>query len=164
MAYLLKRIFFIIFLCGTIMACEKEELTVESEVIVIEKEYITFELEIVNLVNKHRNDLGLSNLKLLNIISKEAEPHSIYMIEKGSLSHDNLDKRTINLMNITSALSVGENVAYGYQNPENVLKGWLNSESHRKNIEGKYYTHIGISAKKNNIGSYYITQIFIEKY
>jgi len=145
------------------IACEKEELNSETPIDHIEMQYISFELEVANVVNEHRKELGLPTLKLLNIISKEAESHSIYMLEQESLNHDNLDIRVSNLINKANALSVGENVAFGYNIAEKTLKGWLNSETHREKIERKYYTHFGISAKKNAAGNYYITQIYIRK-
>ena len=163
MSHLLRRLLLIVILCLSMIACEKEELTIENPINEIEMQYISFELEVANVVNEHRKELGLPTLKLLNIISKEAESHSIYMVQKSSLNHDNLDTRISNLINKADALIVGENVAYGYNIAENVLQGWLNSETHREKIEGKYYTDFGISAKKNNSGGYYITQIFIKR-
>lgn len=163
MLQLLGRILLIVFLGGTIIACEKEEISYEIPIVDIEMQYISFELEIANAVNEHRKELGLPTLKLLNIISKEAESHSIYMLERENLNHDNLDIRVSNLINKADAKSVGENVAFGYNIAEKTLQGWLDSETHRKKIEGKFYTHFGISAKKNSFGSYYITQIFIKR-
>ena len=48
MAYLLKRIFFIIFLCGTIMACEKEEVTDLTPQNNDSTVYDHFEIEVMN--------------------------------------------------------------------------------------------------------------------
>lgn len=38
----------------------------------------------------------------------------------------------------------GENIAMGQQTPEEVMKDWMNSEGHRKNIMSPNFTLIGI--------------------
>lgn len=53
-----------------------------------------------------------------------------------------------------------ENIAAGQQSPQQVVKGWLNSEGHRKNILDPNVTHIGIGYDKD--GNYW-TQVFIKK-
>jgi len=117
----------------------------------------------MNQVNNYRNSIGLAKLSRLNLVSKEAEIHSAYMLNKEALSHDNFDIRTQNLMNNANALSIAENVAYGYQTAEELLNAWLNSAEHRRKIVEKRYTDFGISAKYNLSGNYYVTQIFIER-
>lgn len=164
MLQLLGRILLIVFLCGIIIACEKEELSSETPIEDVAVQYKILELEVTNLVNQHREKLGLPTLSVLNLISKEAETHSMYMAELDLLSHDNFDIRHENLIEKTAAVSVSENVAFGYKTADMVLNGWLNSPTHRANIEAKYFTDFGISAKLNASGSYYITQIYIKRY
>lgn len=57
----------------------------------------------------------------------------------------------------------GENIASGYSCPEAVLRGWMNSEGHRKNILSPKYTHIGVGYYYTSSGNYhhYWTQEFI---
>jgi len=164
MSQLFGRMLLVAFICLTVVACEKEELISETPVNDIALSYEVIELEVMNLVNNHRKELGLPSLSLLNLVSKEAENHSIYMVEQGLLSHDNFDIRTKNLIDKTAAINIAENVGFGYKTAEDLFKSWLNSTSHCKNIEAKRFTDIGISAKKNNSGLYYVTQIFIERY
>lgn len=38
---------------------------------------------------------------------------------------------------------VGENLAYGFTGNDEVIHGWLNSHSHRANMLGKDYRHVG---------------------
>lgn len=163
MLQLLGRILLIVFLCGIIIACEKEELNSETPVNDIAMHYEALELEVTNLVNQHRENMGLPTLSVLNLISKEAETHSVYMANQNLLSHDNFGVRLENLVEKTAAISVSENVAFGYKTAEKVLGGWLNSPEHRSNIEAKYFTDFGISAEMNSSGSYYITQIYIKR-
>ncbi len=37
-----------------------------------------------------------------------------------------------------------ENIGFGFESPEDALKGWMNSPDHRDNIVNKEHTHIGI--------------------
>lgn len=163
---LVRRILCVVFVYSALIACEKEEIPsanspIEFEDIVVS--YSAIELELMTLVNNHRTQLGLTKLNHLGLISKEAENHSIYMVEQDSISHDNYNIRQKNLFDTTGAVKVGENVAYGYNTANALMNAWLNNAEHRVIIERISYTHFGISAKKNDLGRYYFTQIFIER-
>ena len=125
--------------------------------------YSVMETEILNLVNEHRNSIGLSSLNTLNIISGVADGHTNYMIKVGTVNHDNFQQRSQTLMDNANAKSVGENVAYGFNSAQGVVNGWLNSEEHKKIIENPNYTHFGISTDSNSTNRNYFTQIFIKR-
>ena len=158
----------IFLLTSTLFSCSPEDdgifFNETSEVINEAKvSYSEIETEILNLVNDHRNSIGLSNLTTLTLISGVADGHTEYMIEAGAVSHDNFSKRAQALMDQADAITVGENVAYGYSSAQGVVNGWLNSSSHRKIIENPNYTHFGISTQVNNENRNYFTHIFIKK-
>jgi uncharacterized protein YkwD len=121
------------------------------------------ESDILELVNKHREKLNLNKLTSLNVISSVADGHTDYMINTGTISHDNFANRAQLLVDNADAKTVGENVAYGYGTAHGVLNGWLNSSEHKKIIEDPDYTHFGISTKADDEGRNYFTHIFIEK-
>ena len=125
--------------------------------------YTAIEHEILMLVNKHRDSLGLSTLSLVNFVSGVADGHTDYMIQNGQISHDNFAQRSQTIMNNANAKSVGENVAYGFTTAQGVVNGWLKSDGHRKIIESKKYTHCGISTNCNTTGRNFFTQIFIQR-
>ncbi|MBI9041254.1 CAP domain-containing protein [Lutibacter sp.] len=125
--------------------------------------YTTMENDILALVNAHRTSLGLTSLAPLDIISGVADGHTEYMIEVGSVNHDNFSQRAQNLMDNAGAKTVGENVAYGFSTAEGVVNGWLNSPEHKSIIENPNYTHFGISTETNKENRNYFTQIFIKK-
>lgn len=160
MSKLLGKMLLMAFLISTMTACVKEDQPIIDDASV---QYSDFETEIMNQVNNYRNSIGLAKLSRLNLVSNEAETHSVYMLENQTLSHDNFAVRTQNLMNNADALRIAENVAYGYQSAEELLNAWLQSAEHRQKIEEKRYTDFGISAKYNSNGGYYVTQIFIER-
>ena len=60
------------------------------------------------------------------------------------------------------AITVGENVAYGYNSAEDVVTAWLNSTSHRNIIEGNF-THSGFGVIAAQGNRYYFTQLFYKK-
>ena len=143
------KLFALLLLTTILFSCAKEEDGVyfneNSEVANAKVAYSPIESEIVSLVNAHRTSLGLNALNTLNIVSGVADGHTDYMIEVGQVSHDNFAQRAQTLMTEAGAKTVGENVAYGFSSAEGVVKGWLNSEGHRKIIENPDYTHFGIS-------------------
>ena len=157
----------IVLLSSFLFSCSKEDdgifFNENNELINSEVSYSEIENKILILVNEHRETLDLTPLSILNIISSVANSHTDYMIETGKISHDNFSKRADVLMKNADAKSVGENVAYGYNSAEGVVKGWLNSDTHRKVIENANYTHFGISTESNSDGRNYFTQIFIKK-
>jgi uncharacterized protein YkwD len=162
------KLFALLLLTATLLfSCAKEEDGVyfneNSEVINAKVVYSPMESEIVSLVNAHRTNLGLNTLNTLNIVSAVADGQTNYMIETGVPSHDNFAERASILMEQAGAKTVGENVAYGYNTAEGVVKGWLNSEGHRKIIENPDYTHFCISTDSNSEKKNYFTNIFIKK-
>ncbi len=150
-----------------LLSCTKEDSNVYSsenlKLIDIKISYSPLELEIANLIQVHRDSLGLSPLGILNTVSGVAKGHTTYMIEAGRISHDNFEQRVFTLINYIGAKSVGENVAYGYITAEAAVNGWLNNEEHRKIIENPNFTHFGISTGVNSENKNYFTQIFVKK-
>lgn len=125
--------------------------------------YTTLETDIINLINEHRITLGLSTLNELNIISSVADSHTNYMIQEKQISHDYFNDRSNYLKHYTNAITVAENVGFGYNSAQGVVTGWLNSTAHKNIIENPSYTHVGISTAKNSDKRNYFTQIFIMK-
>jgi uncharacterized protein YkwD len=125
--------------------------------------YSEIESEILDLINNHRTNIGLSTLSRSNIVSSVAEDHTNYMIKNGSVNHDNFQSRVKSLKEQENAISVGENIAFGYRTAEGVVNGWLNSLEHKEIIETSDFTHFGISTKSNAENKNYFTNIFIKK-
>lgn len=119
------------------------------------------EEEILDLVNEHRAELNLPPLQLVSVISKAAQQHSEDMADrKVPFGHSGFDARIDKILAKTGGIAAGENVAYGSRTAIDVVKMWLNSKGHRKNIEGNFNL-TGIGVAKNNAGTIYFTQIFI---
>lgn len=156
--FYLKTWFIIACFAMFTVSCSKDD----SQENIEKQEAQTINNEILKLVNAHRVNLGKTVLIKNELATQLANDHSEYMINQNEISHDNSDERGLRLINEEQANKVGENVAYRYKNAEEVMEAWLNSSGHKKNIEADY-THIGISAVKNNDGIYYFTQVFFRK-
>ena len=120
------------------------------------------EIEIMELINQHRILEGLNPLNDHGTVKAVAYTHTDYMIEEDNVSHDNFFQRKQSLQANASANVVSENVAYGFSNAQSVVGAWLNSPSHKENIEGDF-TDFDISAEQNSEGKWYFTNIFIKR-
>ncbi|MTE25864.1 CAP domain-containing protein [Winogradskyella ouciana] len=120
------------------------------------------EIEIMELINDYRINEGLSPLNDHSTVKAVAFTHTDYMIEEENVSHDNFFQRKQSLQLNANANIVSENVAYGFSSAASVVNAWLNSPSHKENIEGDY-TDFDISAEQNSEGKWYFTNIFIKR-
>ncbi|WP_179006677.1 CAP domain-containing protein [Winogradskyella forsetii] len=120
------------------------------------------EIEIMELINAYRINEGLNPLQNHSTVKAVAFTHTDYMIEVNNVSHDNFFLRQQSLQANASANVVSENVAYGFNSAASVVNAWLNSPSHRENIEGDF-TDFDVSAEKNAEGKWYFTNMFIKR-
>ncbi|RZN81039.1 MAG: CAP domain-containing protein [Winogradskyella sp.] len=146
-------------------SCSTENLT-EEEVLSVDitnpPQAKPLEIEVLELLNEYRISQGLNALTNNNTVKAVAYTHSDYMRDVDNVSHDNFYERKQSLQANQNAQLVSENVAYGYTSAESLVNAWLNSPSHRNNIEGNY-TDFDISAEQNDDGDWYYTNIFIKK-
>jgi uncharacterized protein YkwD len=128
---------------------------------VMDYTYNSSELDAMNLINTYRVSVGLNALQQINHISYKSEEHDHYMIANDVVNHNDFVARSENLISVLNAKRVGENIAYNYNTPQSVVNAWLNSPTHKENIEGDY-THFGIAIKTNQEGKKYYTNIFVK--
>ncbi|MFG2095623.1 CAP domain-containing protein [Streptomyces sp. NPDC048612] len=102
---------------------------------------------VVELVNSERRKAGCSPLTVNAKLTKAAQDHSKDMADHGNMSHTGSDGSNPE-DRITRAgynwSSYGENVAYGYSTPESVMKGWMSSPGHKRNILDCSFKEIGV--------------------
>lgn len=149
-------------------SCSKDELdqndaiNYEIDLSIVVKNDVQMSEEILSLVNDYRVSVGLNPLIMDQAYaSAYAVDHTDYMISLSQINHHNFHFRSEGLKS-RGAVRVGENVAYGYDDAESVVNGWLNSPSHREIIEGDY-THSGFGVFQNTQGRYFFTQLFYLK-
>ncbi|WP_405884688.1 CAP domain-containing protein [Streptomyces sp. NBC_01384] len=115
---------------------------------------------VVALVNSERSKAGCSPVTLNAKLSKAAQDHSADMASHQNMSHtgsDGSDPGTRITRAGYSWSSYGENVAYGYPTPEEVMAGWMSSPGHKRNILDCGFKEIGVGLAQP--GSYW-TQDF----
>ncbi|MCM5528255.1 CAP domain-containing protein [Parasegetibacter sp. NRK P23] len=119
------------------------------------------ESEILELVNKHRKKKNLPPLQWNSAMAKAAEQHSANMAKKKTaFGHNGFEARVKKIASSEGMLKGwAENVAFGNLSAEEVVKGWLKSPGHKKNIEGKYNL-MGVGIARSKSGELYFTQIF----
>lgn len=121
----------------------------------------SFESEVVRLVNIERKREGLGELKHNWQLSRVARYKSEDMRDRGYFSHTSPTYGSPFQMIKNFGISyrtAGENIAKGQQTPEAVVKAWMNSPGHRKNILNPSFTEIGVGYTEQ--GNYW-TQMFI---
>ncbi len=156
-------------LCFVITSCSKED-TVEVETAkyeidlsIVQQNDGEMSRGILELINIHRDSLGLSTLQLdAAYASAFAVEHTQYMIAQEKINHDNFGYRSEGIKYHDNAKTVGENVAYGYDTPEKVVNAWLKSPGHKEIIEGNY-THTGFGVMTSDKGRTFFTQLFYKK-
>lgn len=161
----IKTTLIAVILLLTVASCSKEaqeDLAVDYSIdlTLVQQNDTEFAAEVLNLVNEHRISVGLDILKKGTPFSTAyAVDHTNYMIDLSEINHHNFGIRSAALES-EGAHQVGENVAFGYTTAEAVVNAWLNSPSHRDNIEGNY-THVGFGIKLcDQSNAYYFTQLF----
>ena len=80
--------------------------------------------------------MNLCYLSISQILSLSAQ--------KNNLKHSNID----NLMG--KYYSVGENIAWNQQTPEEVMSSWMNSSGHRANIMNRIFNKVGFGKSFNH--------------
>jgi uncharacterized protein YkwD len=115
---------------------------------------------VVQLVNAERAKVGCHPLTVNAKLTEAAQAHSADMAAHRNMSHTGSDGSDPG-DRITRAgytwSAYGENVAYGYATPEQVMTGWMNSPGHRANILNCSFKEIGVGLAQP--GSYW-TQDF----
>uniref|UniRef100_UPI003460ABA9 CAP domain-containing protein n=1 Tax=Streptomyces asoensis TaxID=249586 RepID=UPI003460ABA9 len=101
----------------------------------------------MQLVNAERSKVGCSALRLNAVLTKAAQAHSKDMAAHQNMSHTGSDGSSPG-DRITRAgydwSTYGENVAYGYATPEQVMAGWMSSPGHKANILNCAFKEIGV--------------------
>ncbi|WP_313133523.1 CAP domain-containing protein [Anaerocolumna sp.] len=121
----------------------------------------SFASQVLKLVNIERTKGGLQELTMSSTLTAPANKRAQEIKTQFSHTRPNgtqwstvLDEYGI------SVRTAGENLAYGYNTPEAVVQGWMNSPGHRANIMNGNFNQIGIGVYKDSNGTVYCTQLF----
>jgi hypothetical protein len=114
------------------------------------------------LVNKERTRRGLKPLGIDPKLTKCAQQHSDDQARRRKMSHNGSNGSSPSQRVKKSGYnyrSTGENVAYGQRSMEAVMKDWMNSPGHRRNILDPKFTSFGSGVAYSGSTPYY-TQDF----
>lgn len=105
------------------------------------------ENEIVDRVNAVRRGRGLQPLRVTLKLMESARSWSGTQARQRRMYH-------------SSGLGVAENVAYGQRDADDVMRAWVNSPGHYRNITNSKYSEIGVGVVRASDGRLYFTQHF----
>ena len=122
------------------------------------------------LINNIRRMNGLKELIWSDDVAKIARQHSNSMAGNKFFSHRGLDGSMIDdradSIGLKKWRAIGENIAYnrGYAKAtEFAVECWMKSAGHRENLLTASWKETGIGIAVASDGSYYFTQVFLQR-
>lgn len=112
------------------------------------------------LVNEHREKIGCKPLTWLSPVAAVAQQHSEDMSHYGFFNHVNQHGQ--NPFDRLKAAGIAysraaENIAAGQRTADEVLRSWLSSSGHRRNIEDCRLTQHGVGLANNHWTHMFVT-------
>jgi uncharacterized protein YkwD len=149
-------------LCSISLPGQKQKKEPPSHI----KDALTIEQDLFELINKERNDHGLSTLRLSLDLSRLARQHSQDMATRQELSHLSSSGKSYEERLVEVGfyyISRGENVAFSETFvAEFIHHPLMESPEHKKNILGPAFDQVGIGVILVEKKGYYVTQDFIQ--
>lgn len=124
---------------------------------------------VIELTNNFRAQNGLSPLEFDAQLASAAQTHTENMAFQDFFSHTGADGSDVGDRVTNTGYNystVGENIGAGYQTPEAVIQGWIESPGHRENMLNPNFQEIGVGYffleedTGNQNWNYYWTQVF----
>jgi uncharacterized protein YkwD len=121
------------------------------------------ERKLIELTNAERKKEDLPPLAINLLLCKVARAHSQNMAKQEKLQHDLDDKTPFDRLDDAKYefRRAAENILQHAVDsaPADMLKLWMDSETHRANILNDGFTEIGLGFAKNDKGELYVTQV-----
>lgn len=133
---------------------------------VTDNPYSSIEQQAFKQVNDYRVSKGLSALVWNDDMATISRVHSQQMAnEQVPFGHQGFEERVKNIQTVINISGAAENVAASDEKVlvNAVVNGWIQSQSHRENIENKTYNISGMGVAVDGQGMYYFTQLFAQK-
>ncbi|MEL6751859.1 MAG: CAP domain-containing protein [Pseudomonadota bacterium] len=112
---------------------------------------------VVNAVNQLRANQGLPSLRLSSTMQRAAQEQAAIMAKKRKMGHSvgfgNSFKRRLKRVGHRGAAA--ENVAVGQRNAQAVLRAWMGSRGHRRNILNRKMKTFGLAMKTGGGRNYW---------
>ena len=117
-----------------------------------------WEAKVLKLTNARRKAHGVPPLKAGKCPDHFAESWTRHMARTHDFEHQSLSPFFRRCDGISTA---GENIAYGYETPRQLVSAWMHSKGHRENILNRHFHRIGVSGWRSTSGTTYATQDFV---
>ena len=114
--------------------------------------------QVFQLVNQRRKENGLAELTYRNDIQDATNIRANEIIS--TFSHTRPDGSSCFTAVTVNYYAIGENIASGQKNAEEVMNAWMNSPGHRANILSAQFTGLAVGVVQYQGVSYWV-QIFI---
>ncbi|MBU2235458.1 hypothetical protein KKA01_00165 [Patescibacteria group bacterium] len=109
---------------------------------------------IIELTNQSRNNIGIDSVTENALLTRAAYQKAEDMLDRDYFNHEDPDGNMpwYWLKNNDYIYTyAGENLAMDFTRAESVHEAWINSESHRANIENPNYKEIGIAVLQGEL-------------
>ncbi len=112
---------------------------------------------ILDLTNRARASAGCGRLRYSNQLERSAQSHANDMADHNYMSHTSRSGKNSDQRIRATGFNgdkTGENLANGFSSPEAVVKAWMNSPSHRRNIVDCKFKILGVGYVRS--GGYWV--------
>lgn len=118
--------------------------------------------QVLFIHNAERLLKGLKPLKADSNLTLLAKDRVWEMIQLRKLTHEEGKDERAKLIEL-GADAVGENIAIGYTSAETLMKAFMKSDGHRKNILSKSFDYIGIAHDVDDLGTHWWCVLFVDE-
>jgi uncharacterized protein YkwD len=112
--------------------------------------------DVIRLVNQDRRRHGCRALSANSQLTRSAQGYANDMARTEHFSHTSADGTTWvkRILRTGYRDPGGENIAMGFSSPASVMRAWINSPEHRRNIRNCEFRRIGVGYSAN--GGYWV--------
>lgn len=114
--------------------------------------------EVIELVNDVRTEHRLRPLRRGARLTRAATIRARHLADVERLAHDGWTD-ALEAVGIRGR-EIAENIAMGYRDPVDVVRAWLNSPGHRRNLLDPTLADIGVAAAIDDDGDTWWAQLF----
>jgi uncharacterized protein YkwD len=121
--------------------------------------------EVARIVNRYRARVGLRRLKLEIGLMRSAIWKAQHMAHFFYFGHHDpappVDRGVPQRLAACGFQGGGsENIAYGFETPREVVRAWLRSPGHRRNIRSRTWRYLGVGVAESRNGGFFWAQNF----
>jgi uncharacterized protein YkwD len=113
----------------------------------------TMRAAVVCLINQQRNAHGLPSLKVSAKLNRSAQSWNQWMVGSGNFTHGSNFAGRISAVGYNWQ-TAGENIATGFGTPRAVVKAWMASTDHCRNILDPHFRDVGTGVSPAAVGSW----------